>query len=60
MNQTRNTLPPAVRKEAVNALNNSVAELFDLFARIKQAHGNVRGIPFAEQHGLLVNLPKLI
>ena len=53
MNQTRNTLQPAVRKEADNALNNSVAELFDLFGRIKQAHWNVRGTTFIGLHKLL-------
>ena len=53
MNRTRNTLPPAVRKAAITALNNTVAELFDLFARIKQAHWNVRGTTFIGLHKLL-------
>lgn len=53
MNKTRNTLPPQVRKEAIGLLNNSVAELFDLFARIKQAHWNVRGTSFIGLHKLL-------
>ncbi len=53
MNRTRNTLPPAVRKEAVASLNGTVAELFDLFARIKQAHWNVRGTTFIGLHKLL-------
>jgi len=53
MNKTRNTLPPGVRKEAIHTLNNSVAELFDLFARIKQAHWNVRGTTFIGLHKLL-------
>ncbi len=53
MNKTRNTLSPAVRKEAIHLLNNSVAELFDLFARIKQAHWNVRGTTFIGLHKLL-------
>jgi len=43
VNETRNTLPPPVRREAIVVLNNTVADLFDLFARIKQAHWNVRG-----------------
>jgi hypothetical protein len=35
MNKIRNTLPPPVRKEAIAALNNMVADLFDLLeARI--------------------------
>jgi len=53
MNQTRNTLSPFVRKESIAALNNTVAELFDLFARIKQAHWNVRGTTFIGLHKLL-------
>jgi starvation-inducible DNA-binding protein len=53
MNKTRNTLPPAIRREAIIILNNTVAELFDLFARIKQAHWNVRGTTFIGLHKLL-------
>src|SRR5277367_972444 len=53
MNKTRNTLPPQVRKEAIGILNDAVAELFDLFARIKQAHWNVRGTTFIGLHKLL-------
>jgi len=53
MNKTRNTLSPVVRKEAIRILNGSVAELFDLFARIKQAHWNVRGTTFIGLHKLL-------
>ena len=53
MNKTRNTLPPHVRKEAIRVLNSTVAELFDLFARIKQAHWNVRGTTFIGLHKLL-------
>ena len=46
MNKTRNSLPPQVRKEAINALNQTVIELFDLFACIKQAHWNMSGTLF--------------
>jgi starvation-inducible DNA-binding protein len=53
MNKTRNTLPPPIRKEAIAVLNNTVADLFDLFARIKQAHWNVRGTTFIGLHKLL-------
>jgi len=53
MNITRNTLPSHIRKEAIVALNNTVADLFDLFARIKQAHWNVRGTTFIGLHKLL-------
>jgi starvation-inducible DNA-binding protein len=53
MNKTRNTLPSPVRTEAIATLNNTVADLFDLFARIKQAHWNVRGTTFIGLHKLL-------
>ena len=42
MNKTRNTLDSATRRKSIVALNLIVADLFDLFARIKQAHWNVR------------------
>jgi starvation-inducible DNA-binding protein len=53
VNTTRNTLPLPVRGEAMVVLNNIVADLFDLFARIKQAHWNVRGTTFIGLHKLL-------
>jgi starvation-inducible DNA-binding protein len=53
MNQTRNTLPASSRRQAVTVLNRTVADLFDLFARIKQAHWNVRGTAFIGLHKLL-------
>lgn len=53
MNKTRNTLSPRVRNEAIALLNYTVADLFDLFARIKQAHWNVRGTTFIGLHKLL-------
>ncbi len=53
MNPTRNTLPVATRKKAVELLNSIVAESLDLFARIKQAHWNLRGMSFIGLHKLL-------
>jgi starvation-inducible DNA-binding protein len=53
VNKTRNTLSRDVREEAVAILNHTVADLFDLFARIKQAHWNVRGTTFIGLHKLL-------
>lgn len=53
MNVTRNTLPATTRRTAVQVLNETVAGLFDLFARIKQAHWNVRGTTFIGLHKLL-------
>jgi starvation-inducible DNA-binding protein len=53
MNKTRNTLPHSVRKMTISILNDTVADLFDIFARIKQAHWNVRGTTFIGLHKLL-------
>ena len=53
MNKTRNTLPLETRKVAVEYLNVTVAEMLDLFARIKQAHWNLRGMAFIGLHKLL-------
>jgi len=53
MNATRNSLPTATRKDAVRILNSTVADLFDLYARIKQAHWNLRGQSFFALHRLL-------
>lgn len=56
MNKTRNSLPPPVRKEAITALNQTVAELFDLFMCIKQAHWNMRGATFIKLDELAGNV----
>ena len=53
MHATRNSLPSATRKMAVDYLNTTVAELLDLFGRIKQAHWNLRGESFIGLHKLL-------
>jgi starvation-inducible DNA-binding protein len=53
MNTTRNTLRPTVRQKSISVLNTVVADLLDLFARIKQAHWNVRGTTFIGLHKLL-------
>lgn len=53
MNATRNTLPAPARKKAVQLLNSTVADLFDLYARTKQAHWNLRGQSFFALHKLL-------
>lgn len=53
MNATRNTLPTSARKKAVQLLNSTVADLFDLYARTKQAHWNLRGQSFFALHKLL-------
>ena len=53
MHSTRNTLPASTRKKTIELLNGAVASLFDLYARTKQAHWNVRGQSFFALHKLL-------
>lgn len=53
MHSTRNTLPAPTRKKTIELLNGAVASLFDLYARTKQAHWNVRGQSFFALHKLL-------
>lgn len=53
MHSTRNTLPALTRKKTIELLNGTVASLFDLYARTKQAHWNVRGQSFFALHKLL-------
>ena len=50
---TRNPLKATVRRQSVGVLNPLVADLFDLYARIKQAHWNLRGSSFVSLHKLL-------
>lgn len=50
---TRNPLPSDVRRKSVDRLNDTVADLTDLHARIKQAHWNLRGEAFSGLHPLL-------
>jgi starvation-inducible DNA-binding protein len=47
MNEMRTILPTNSRREAIKALNQTVVELLDLFACVKQAHWNMRGTGFA-------------
>lgn len=53
MNKTLKPPAPFARKEAVGVLNHTVAELFDLFVRIKRATWNVRGVSFVGLHRFL-------
>lgn len=53
MKKTQNALPKDIRKIAIGSLNTTVAELLDLFGRIKQAHWNLRGLSFIGLHKLL-------
>ncbi len=52
MHTTHNTLPEAIRAQAVEQLNKQLAAAIDLHAQVKQAHWNVRGPGFIAIHKL--------
>lgn len=47
---TKNSLSPAVRAKSVALLNQQLADTFDLYSQIKQAHWNVKGPQFISLH----------
>ena len=49
---TKNDLPEAARREAVNLLNQRLADCIDLQTQCKQAHWNVKGPAFIALHKL--------
>ena len=49
---TQNSLPPATRAQVAAMLNQSLADLSDLYSQTKQAHWNVRGRLFYSLHKL--------
>jgi hypothetical protein len=48
MYNTTNTLPEQIRSRSVALFNRQLAAVIDLHAQVKQAHGNVRGLTFAD------------
>ncbi|MDR3417899.1 MAG: DNA starvation/stationary phase protection protein Dps [Nevskia sp.] len=53
---TKNDLPATTRSKVVELLNQQLADSFDLFSQIKQAHWNVKGIHFIALHELFDKL----
>lgn len=53
---TKNHLPVKVRKQVVDLLNQTLADLIDLHAQTKHAHWNVRGQYFYSLHLLFDQL----
>lgn len=53
---TRIDLPAASRDKAIALLNQQLADTFDLFSQIKQAHWNVKGMHFIALHELFDKL----
>jgi len=56
MHKTRNSLPQATRARVEVILNQSLADLNDLYSQTKQAHWNVRGPHFYSLHKLFDDL----
>jgi starvation-inducible DNA-binding protein len=52
MFETRNDLDAASREKLVELLNARLADTFDLYSQLKQAHWNVRGSDFIQLHEL--------
>ncbi|MEO8606563.1 MAG: DNA starvation/stationary phase protection protein Dps [Chloroflexota bacterium] len=47
---TRNDLPAHTRETIVTLLNQHLADTFDLYSQVKQAHWNVKGMHFIQLH----------
>ena len=50
--ETRNDLPAESREKLVELLNARLADTFDLYSQLKQAHWSVRGPDFIQLHEL--------
>jgi starvation-inducible DNA-binding protein len=54
--RTRNDICEETRKAMVELLNQQLADTFDLYTQIKQAHWNVKGMNFMPLHQLFDDL----
>jgi starvation-inducible DNA-binding protein len=54
--ETKNDLSLNVREQAINLLNQQLADTFDLHSQLKQAHWNVKGLQFLQLHELFDKL----
>lgn len=52
MFETRHDLPEEAREKLVELLNARLADTFDLYSQLKQAHWNVKGRDFIQLHEL--------
>lgn len=57
---TRQPLPADTRKTSVQALNQTLADLSDLYSQTKQAHWNVKGINFIALHKLFDEVAEVL
>ncbi|MDE0854033.1 MAG: DNA starvation/stationary phase protection protein Dps, partial [Nevskia sp.] len=53
---TKIDIPAATRDKVIALLNQQLADTFDLFSQIKQAHWNVKGMHFIALHELFDKL----
>ena len=54
--ETRNDIPESARESMVGLLNQQLADTFDLYTQLKQAHWNVKGMNFMPLHQLFDDL----
>ncbi|MGH8727536.1 MAG: DNA starvation/stationary phase protection protein Dps [Burkholderiales bacterium] len=54
--KTNNDLDDKLRSQMIALLNQQLADTFDLFSQIKQAHWNVKGMDFIQLHELFDDL----
>ena len=47
---SRNDLPQRLRETMIPLLNQQLADTFDLYSQVKQAHWNVKGMHFSQLH----------
>ena len=57
---TRNDLPVELRDTIVTLLNQHLADTFDLYTQVKQAHWNVKGMHFIQLHLLFDELAQTL
>src|SRR5262249_48028799 len=57
---TRNDLAPAVREQAVELLNQHLADTADLYSQTEQAHWNGKGMHFSQRHLLFDTLAEAV
>jgi len=53
---TRNDIPHRTRETMISLLNEQLADTFDLYSQLKQAHWNVKGMNFMQLHLLFDDL----
>lgn len=60
MHKTRNDLPKATRTAVIDLLNARLADAIDLYAQVKQAHWNVKGMQFYQLHLLFDKVCEIV